>query len=346
MKILIIGSGALGCFIGAILKQAGKEVVFLDLPEVINELSSKGITLEGFNQTIKIQTPLTVSSLRGYSAYEMIVVAVKSFNTASAVRHIPDYAAKKIISFQNGIGNEETLAEKFGKYRIIAGTVTYPVSNPSLGHVIIENPKGGFGISPMDSNSKLDLTSVQKMLQREDIEVLLHNDYRSLKWSKLMLNIICNAVCAILGMSPEEIYSDRKLVWIEKKSIQELLAVLKKKHISIIDLPGYPIELMRVAYSNLPPSMLKMVLKKRIQKSRGDKKPSLYLDLEKGNRQTEIDFYNGAIVKEANVLGINTPINSTLTGILKDITSGKVSWDDFKGQPEKLYQICRDNSGK
>ena len=344
MKILIIGSGAIGCLIGALLKQAGKNVIFLDLPEIVNELSSKGITLEGFNQTIRIQTPLTVSSLKGYSSYEMIVIAVKSFNTAAAIRHIPDYAAKKIISFQNGIGNEEILAEKFGKYRIIAGTITYPVSSPALGHVVIENQKGGFGISPMDS--KLDLTSVQKMLQREDIEVLLHNDYRSLKWSKLMLNIICNAVCAILGMPPEEIYSDRKLVWIEKKSVQELLAVIKKKNISIIDLPGYPIELMRVAYSNLPPSLLKLALKKRIQKSRGDKKPSLYLDLEKGNRQTEIEFYNGAVVKEAKILGIPSPINSTLTDVLKDITSGKISWDEFKGQPEKLYQLCKDKTSK
>jgi ketopantoate reductase len=123
--------------------------------------------------------------------------------------------------------------------------------------------------------------------------------------------------------------------------ILELLRVMKAKKIKTIDLPGYPVNAMKTAYTILPPSILKIFLGKAIGKSRGNKKPSLMIEIEKGNTITEVSYYNGAISKAGGEIGVKTPVNSVLTDLLKKIASGEIPQEDYRKKPEILYDKCR-----
>jgi len=339
MKILIIGSGAIGTFIGGVLAKSGKDVTFLDLPEVVERIKSRGVTVEGIGEKIYIHDPQAINSVGNNTRFDLAVLSVKSYTTIPAIKNLPVDIADFIISFQNGIGNEEILAEKFGKQKIIAGSITYPVAVLGPGHIKIENRKGGLGIAPMDPT--IDIGEIPDIFQNAGLNMVTCDDYRSLKWSKLMLNIVCNATCAILGMTPGQIFSDRKLVSIERDSVRELLRVMKRKKIPVMDLPGYPVKLMKNVYSLLPPSLLKLVLKDRIKKSRGDKKPSLLIEVEKGSGKTEVNVYNGAIYESAEKMGIPAPVNQALTRVLDEITSGETKWSEYREKPEKLIEVCK-----
>ena len=336
MRILIIGSGAIGTFIGGALIRAKQDVVFFDLPNVVERITTQGLKVEGIGEDIIVENPRAISRFEKDDHYDLAVVSVKSYSTAAAISGIPDNLPQKVLSFQNGIENEDILAAKFGKQKIIAGTITYPVAYPEPGQVKIENQKGGLGFAPMDP--ALNIDEIPGIFEKTGLNVAVYDDYRSMKWSKLMLNIVCNASCAILGMTPGEVFSDRRLVWIERESILELLRVMKKKNIKPVDLPGYPVQLMKTAYTFLPASILKLILYKKIEKSRGKKKPSLLIEVERGSKLTEVGMYNGAIVRAAEKIGLKAPVNKVLTDTLDGITSGDLQWEDFREKPKKLYE--------
>jgi len=336
MKIIIIGTGAIGTFIGGVLAHSGQEVIFYDLPQVVERIVSKGLKVDGIGENIRIEKPLAISKVKDSDKYDLAIVSVKSYSTRAAVNGIPRSVPDRILTFQNGVENEDILADKFGEKKIISGTITYPVAYPEPGYVRIENQKGGLGFAPLDP--AVELGEIPEIFGNAGLNVALYDDYRGMKWSKLMLNIVCNATCAILGMTPGEVFSDRRLVWIERESILELLRVMKRNNINPVDLPGYPVKLMKGAYSLLPPSLLKLLLHKKIEKSRGDKKPSLLIEVEHGSKLTEVGMYNGAIARAAESAGLKAPVNRILSDTLDRITSGEVDWEEFKGKPEALYR--------
>ncbi len=339
MRILIIGSGAIGTFIGGILAGSGQDVVFYDLPSVVERLKTQEIIVEGIGKTIKIPNPNAVSEIKDDDNFDLAIVSVKSYSTKAAIQGIPEVVPQHVLTFQNGVENEIILSERFGRQKVISGAITYPVAYPAPGHVRIENLKGGLGFAPMTPSGNLG--EIPSLFEKAGLETAEYCDYRSLKWSKLMLNIVCNATCAILGMSPMEIFSDRRLVWIERESIIELLRVMDKKKIRLVDLPGYPVKMMKTAYSLLPPSVLKLMLRNKIGKSRGGKKPSLMIEMEQGSKKTEVEMYNGAIARAAEAMGINAPVNKLLWKTLDGITAGKIKKEQFTSNPDELYRLAR-----
>ncbi|MCE1245124.1 MAG: 2-dehydropantoate 2-reductase [Firmicutes bacterium] len=351
MRIIIIGSGAIGSFVGGMLGSTGQDVYFYDIPGVAEKLRLGGIKVEGIGSGVFIENPQAISSLdelgedfsmtAAGSFFDLAVISVKSFSTKSIIDVLPDNLADYVLSFQNGIGNEEILAEKFGRHRIIAGSITYPVAFPQLGYVRIENTKGGLSICPIAMAT--EASGIAEIFRKAGLNIIICRDAAGMKWSKLMLNIVCNASCAILGMTPDEIFKDRQLVWIERNMILELLDVMKAKKIRATDLPGYPVNAMKTAYRIMPPSLLKIFLGKAIGKSRGKKKPSLMIEIEKGTTTTEVGYYNGAIARAGEKAGIPTPVNRLLTDILDGIASGKIPSEKFAKNPSLLYQICRQN---
>jgi 2-dehydropantoate 2-reductase len=340
MKILLIGSGAIGTFMGGVLSRSGMDVTFFDLPQVIEGLKSRGIRVTGLGEEIRITDVKAVTSVSEGDSFDLAIIAVKGYSTAASVRKIPADAFSQVLTFQNGIGNEEILAEKFSPDRVIAGSITYPVAYPEPGYVNIENLKAGIGLSPMAPGKKIK--DLVKIFLDAGLCVSEYDDYRSLKWSKLLLNIICNATCAILGARPGEVFANRGLVRIEREQFLEALQVMREEKINVVDLPGFPVKLMAGIYSYLPPSVMKLIMQGHVARGRGDKKPSLLLELEKSSGETEVSFMNGAIYRHACKFAIPAPVNKILCETLEDVVKGNVDWDEYKGRPEVFINLFRD----
>ncbi len=83
--------------------------------------------------------------------FELVIVAVKAYSTGEAVRTISSVAAcsqASILTVQNGLGNEEELAEAFGADRVIAGALTVAVDRVDA-TTVAATKKGGLCISPV-----------------------------------------------------------------------------------------------------------------------------------------------------------------------------------------------------
>ena len=71
-------------------------------------------------------------------------------------------------------------------------------------------------------------------------------------------------------------------------------------------------------------------------RGRGGKLPSLHLDMARGRKSSEVEFLNGAVVRYAQEVGLEVPVNSALYTVGMDIVKGEILWEEYRRQPERL----------
>ena len=118
LNILVMGAGAVGCFIGGHLAAAGHQVTLIGLSALIPKIAADGLVLRWPDQPDNIVYPATATTVEvPETPYDFVLLLVKSPDTATAAQLLAPLTNDKtyFISFQNGIGNEEKLVELFGE---------------------------------------------------------------------------------------------------------------------------------------------------------------------------------------------------------------------------------------
>ena len=151
LKILSIGAGAIGTYIGGSLALAGHNLVFLERPETAGTISSMSITRDGAAHIIA--NPVFATSIEEALAkgpFDAALFATKSFDTASAMQRFAPYAAElpPFVCLQNGVENETVIAGVLGEEKVIHATVTTAIGKPGPGAVVVERLRG-VGISKL-----------------------------------------------------------------------------------------------------------------------------------------------------------------------------------------------------
>lgn len=343
LNILILGAGAIGCFVGGTLAAHGHTVTLIGRPALMNTVAAHGLTIYWPGQPPRHVAVNTATSVNPAAApYDFILLTVKSPATATAAAELAQLplAATTIVSLQNGIGNEEILARKFGPERVMAGTITIPIQVPAAGAIQVSKDKGGLGLAPLAAGQPLE--KLASALNTAGLKTLTYPDYRAMKWSKLLLNIVNNASSAILDQRPADIISQPALFNLEIAALREGVTVMNALGISAVKLPGYPVQwLARLVAANwLPLPAQRAILRPFMLSGRGAKMPSLHIDLASGRNSSEIEALNGAIVAAGQQTGVPTPVNRALTQILSGLVAGQLAWADYRHQPEKLLQAA------
>jgi 2-dehydropantoate 2-reductase len=278
-------------------------------------------------------------------AAELAIVAVKAYDTDGAIetlkRALTNPAETTILCPQNGVGNEEKLASAFGPDPVVACALTIPVERDRNGTGHATN-SGGIAFSPVGSEAHnwVLATFGQTGLPTKAVE-----DYRALKWSKLALNIVANASCAILNVLPERLVHFDEAFTLEIRAIREVRAVMLAQNITPIDLPRYPLRALQ-GIATLPSPISRLVLANRIAGARGRKPPSLLLDLRAGKNQTEVSVLNGAVADAGHRLGIPTPVNAVFARVLSDIAHMPALWAKYRERPDQLEAEYRAELGR
>jgi 2-dehydropantoate 2-reductase len=266
---------------------------------------------------------------------DLALVAVKSFDTPAAIetlrRALGPGSDTTILTPQNGVGNEELLVAAFGADRIVSGALTVPVALRADGTVNASN-RGGLALAPCGGVAHNWLVAA---FERTTVPVRVGSDYRALKWSKLALNIVANASCAILDVLPERLVRLDGLLDLDLRAVREAHAVMEKLGLAPVDLPRYPVRAF-LAAAALPLPIARLVLGRRIAGARGRKAPSLLLDLRAGKGRTEIDVLNGAVAAAGRECGIPTPVNAALARVLMEISQAPHLWEHYRERPEAL----------
>lgn len=343
MRFLIIGAGAVGSFVGAKLALSGAEVTLVGRARTVAQIHQRGLILiqRGIAATARnIQAASTIAeALALPRAYDLILLTVKSYDTEAAAAELARATAAPppILSLQNGVGNEEALAAAFGAERVTAGVITTPLTSPEPGLVEAHKADGLIALAPLTAApARFLLPDVLAAFRRAGFRTATASDWRALKWSKLLLNLLGNATSAILDWTPRQVFADRRTATLEVKALREALAVLRAQGLAPVRLGNYPVPLLAWAAETWPESLLRFLLGKMVAGGRGGKMPSLHIDLSAGKGKSEVAYLNGAVARKGAELGIPTPVNRTLTNVLLSLTRGDAPWAYYRDHPERL----------
>jgi len=298
MRFLVVGPGAMGCLFAARLKQAGHDVTLLDyIQERASQISDQGIVVEGVTGKYTVKVPAVAGDIP--EPPDLVLICVKSYNTREAGRIIEPWLKKEtgIVTLQNGVGNLEILEEIFGRERVLGGvtaegaTLLGPgkIRHAGQGETII-----GPGGDPESAAERMVSAFNRAGFQARSVERV-----DDLLWGKLIINVGINALTAITRLKNGRLPQFEETRRLMEDAVKEAVAVADAKKIQLPypDPIGRVVEVCRATAGNIA-SMLQDVLKEKI---------------------TEIDFINGAVVREGKAMGIPTPVNLTLTSLVQVI---------------------------
>lgn len=337
MRALVVGAGAVGQYLAARLRAGDHDVVLLGRAATAAALQKAGVTLraDGRTHAVSVSAASDLADPILREPFELVVTAVKSYATPGAIESIkalPACSEASLLVVQNGLGNEELCASAFGADRVVAAALTTAVDRFGESGVIA-SAKGGLTIAPVGQLAHNWLIAA---FETTGVKVAAATDWRALKWSKLCINLMANAVCAILDWTPEQVYGNRVSFEVERRCLIEAIATMGALKLSPVGLIDFPVPLLIGAVRTLPPAVLRPVLAGRVVGGRGGKLPSLLMDLRARRSQLEVEALNGAVAQRASAVGVATPGNAAVTRILQSIAAGKIDWNLYRGKPEAL----------
>lgn len=336
LSVLSFGAGAIGTYIGGSLALSGNKVVFIERPKTAPQIKSLTLTIDGENKII--ENPIVTASFEEalqHGPFDIALFALKSFDTENVLMNLVAHSAQvpPILCLQNGVENEDKIAEILGQDKVIHATITSSVGKAGLGKIILERFRG-VGISgdhPLSDR-------LAHAFAEAGLNPALISPPEAMKWSKMLTNLVANASSAILDMPPGEIFAHPEIFRLEIAQIREALQVMTALDIPVVDLPGTPVRAFVLAAKLLPVWLSRPVLARAIGGGRGDKMPSFHIDLHGGRGRSEVIYLNGAVGQIGIKLGIQTPVNNFLSNTLLDLVEGKIPLSTYQRNPNKLLK--------
>ena len=342
MNILVYGAGAVGSYLGGMLSRQGHDVTLLVRQETAILLQDQPLTIHTGEADVVVR-PRAMSSLRRAltegEPFDLILLGMKSYDVSAALDPLVAFCPRPyplMVTLQNGIGIEELVVDDWGAANVVAGSLTTPVSRDTDTRIRVERADRGLGLAPVSPDREIgDLVT---LFQDAGIETTALGDYRAMKWSKALLNMVGNATSAIVNRHPETIYRHAPTYNLEMEMLQEALAVMDALALKVVSLPGAPARSLAFAVRHLPDFVVRPILTRKVAAGRGNKMPSFHIDLTSGRRQSEVRYHNGAVAAAGRELGIPTPVNAALNNTVLGLARGELDWQAFDGHPERLVR--------
>ena len=298
MRVVIVGAGAMGCLFGFLLYRAGKNVWLLDKhPELTRHIRKKGLTVEGASGKHAASIPIT-TKVDDIQWADLIIIFVKAYDTAQAMLDAKPLIRQDsvVLTLQNGIGNVEAIVNVVGKEKTIAGTTAHGATVLGPGH-IRHAGTGETIIGELHGQQTERLAAIRNFLGSAGIAVNVTQDVTSLLWSKLLINAGINPLTGITGLPNGALLDFEETRKIMHRAVNEAKDVASRKGIRLI----YEDHLQKV---------------ESVCQATSRNISSMLQDL-RNKKKTEIDFINGALVKEGSGAGIVMPINQALTYLIR-----------------------------
>lgn len=298
MKILVLGAGAMGCLYGAAFHRAGADVAFVDVNQPhIDAINERGLELETRAGTEFLPIP----ALRPEQVSEpadLVVVFTKTFHTDGALAGIAAGIGPetRLLSLQNGLGNDKRLAAHAAEDRVLVGASTMPSDLVGPGRVR-SHGEGGSKLYPAFGADPAFAQRVADLLSQGGLPATLDPDIHAAIWSKAIFNAAMNPLCALTLRTPGFLGAHEDSRALIHAVVEEGVATARA---SGIDIEAEPIHaLTRISWTD-----------------HADHEASMLQDV-KAHRRTEIDAINGAIVEAAKAAGVAVPVTETLFRLVR-----------------------------
>ena len=299
LKIGIIGSGAVGTYYGAKLAHGGSDVHFLMRGD-LSDVRRKGIFVRGEGENFRVEKVNCYNSTKEIGPCDLVIIAVKTISNSDLVDLVPPLLHEKtmVLTLQNGLGNEEFLAEHFGADRVIGGLCFIAVDR----HSKTEVERYDYGLvilGELRGAAQPRTHEVAAEFIRAAVKCKVTDDIALERWRKLIWNIPFNGLSIVAGeIDTATIVRDENLRALTIATMEEIIAAANKR--------GHA--LPRDAWHEHI---------KRSDNMRGYK-PSTLQDWEAG-KPLEIEAIWGEAVRRAREAGAEMPRTETIYELLKQL---------------------------
>jgi 2-dehydropantoate 2-reductase len=302
MKVGIIGAGAMGSLFASHLVDGGAEVCAFDQwREHLAAIEKHGLVVKRAGSERAVRMNATADASR-VGPCDVVLVMVKYHQTFSATRAAAPMIGPHttIITLQNGLGNVENIASTYPANRVVFGLTTLTCEMLGPGKIEASySTRGETYLWPADRRPNEAIAPFCAHLNAGGIDAALAPDIALRIWKKLIVNCCLNTMCAITGLSVGKLT--------EQPSCWPLLDGVADEISAVAVAKGIPLERQTA----------RTFLRQVADEARAHY-PSMLIDV-RSRRQTEIDCLNGAVLREAQALGIPTPYNQALHSTIRVI---------------------------
>lgn len=308
--VLVMGAGSIGCYVGGRLQAAGVPVQFVGRARVLDALRQHGLRLSDLDGDTRVLHADHLSlhdRLPADAAPALVLLCVKAGATRDAAAMLASLpAGTPALSLQNGISNAEHARSAAPTLHWLPGMVPFNVAELGPGHF----HRGTSG--ELAAQDDAALRPWADTFAAAALPLHLHADLRALLWGKLLLNLN-NPVNALSGLPLRAQLLERDFRICLAALQDEALAVLKAAGIA-------PAQVGTLPPRRIPP-MLRLpnwafrMVAARLLRIDEQARSSMADDLARG-RPTEIDALCGEVVRLAASLGVPTPRNAAMLGLL------------------------------
>lgn len=301
-KLGIVGVGPVGSIMAAHLANAGHDVTIVDiLKPHLDEIKKNGLIITGFKE-LKASFPgknlcYHINEMRGKN-FDGLFIAVKASALSQILPMLENVVqpGTTFISLQNGLDNEDLIANVFGKENTLRIVVNYAGNLINNGRVRMSFFNAPNYIGMIDPSAKEKAQTFAKVITNADLETVYTPEIKKYEWEKIILNAALSPVCALTRRTMKQM-----MQFSETRNLAE--AILREG-----------IEVAAAHGINFQSNFLEFCMN-YLDKA-GHHRTSMHVDIEKQS-PTEIDFINDKIVKYGKIKGISTPMNSTIVALIK-----------------------------
>ncbi len=297
-RVCIVGCGAIGGLYAAHLATLPEVEVWAydvaaDHVRAINEHGLRLVGHEDLTAPVKARTDAAE-----IPACRFGIVATKGTATAPAIAATAQlFGDGAVCSVQNGIGNEEVVAERVR--RVMRG-VTLPAGRLAAPGVIHVDALGPTWIGPFEPSPARapEIARLGELLNRAGMATHVLSDARGAQWTKLLFNASTNPLCALTGLTHGQLCAHPPTRRVVGQLLREGLEVAAALGVALDADPEAMVDEAARANPHHRPSMLEDVL---------------------AHRRTEIDTLNGGIIRAGEAAGVTTPLNAAVAGLVSGL---------------------------
>lgn len=300
MRICIVGAGALGSLFGGLLARAGASVCFYNPSNVehIRAIQSAGLHIERNDTSVKVsvEAATTPDALEDAN---LVGIFVKAHQTAQALEQIASKLNRRswVLSLQNGVGMEGEILKFVSKERFLRGVTAQGATLLGPGRVRWAGV-GPTKLGRWEGPVTPEIEDILTLFRSADIETEYSEEIERLLWEKLIINCAINPLTALFDQPNGVIVHDPELREIAGAVAQEVLRVARAHGVTLTEAEAI--------------ERVETVAQKTAQNI-----SSMLQDVRRG-RPTEIEYINGAVVREGRRLHIPTPLNLLLTRLIAE----------------------------
>ena len=301
MKIAVVGTGALGSLFAGYLSRSGEEVSAVDIKaEIVSAIRKAGVKIKEAEEG-EVAIPLRVTTRpEEVGTVDLVIFLPKSGQTQEAAQSARCLFGDETVALtlQNGLGNPEVIGDVLGERRVLAGVSNQGSTLLRPGY-ILHGGRGETVVGERRGAGSERAEKVAAVLTRAGFPTRVSTEIWNDVWGKLLVNVGINALTAITRLRNGVLVEHAEAREILRGAVEEGVRVAGRKGIRLpyADAVEEVEEACRASKPNFS-SMLQDILKRR---------------------QTEVDFINGAVVREGEKLGVETPVNRILTALVKTL---------------------------